>query len=125
VTRDPDTEPLPERVVADLLDLDTGFRAAAELVRRGKAAYDADEMLRFAAEAISNRLGEAVQRLDAGWRSTVPEVPWRLIRDNRNFAVHAYEGINYDRLWNTLATEVPKVASLLAPFIEQAARVRP
>lgn len=112
--------PLPEQVVAPLLDLDETIRAAADLVARGRDAYDSDFIHRLAAEAISNRLGEAVASLDETWRAMLPSVPWRAIRTNRNFVVHVYHAIDYDRLWNTLMTDVPAVAQVLEPYIEAA-----
>lgn len=111
---------LPETVAADLVDLGESLDACDMLVGRGKDAFDADEMLRYAAEALCNRMGEAVQRLDPGWRETMPEVPWRAIRDNRNVIVHAYRGVDYDELWRTLATDVPSVRESLAAVIGRA-----
>lgn len=89
---------LPEAVAADLVDLGDALDACGALVERGKEDYASDEMLRYAAEALCNRMGEAVQRLDAGWRETMPGVPWRAIRDNRNVVVHAYRGIDSSTL---------------------------
>lgn len=113
---------LPEGVAADLVDLGEALDACAALVVRGKDGYDADEMLRYASEAICNRMGEAVQRLDQDWRETIPGVPWRAVRDNRNVVVHAYRGIDYDELWRTLVRDVPEVDRALRPFIDSARR---
>ena len=111
---------LAEDVAEDLLDLDDAIRAARDLVARAREAFDHDEMLRLAAEAISNRLGEAAGRLDPAWKATVPEVPRRVIRDNRNFVVHAYRGIDDDQLWSTLAVDVPALGRLLEPHVGRA-----
>ncbi|WP_277208473.1 HepT-like ribonuclease domain-containing protein [Isoptericola croceus] len=115
-------ELLPEGVAADLVDLGDALDACGALVERGKEAYASDEMLRYAAEALCNRMGEAVQRLDAGWRETMPGVPWRAIRDNRNVVVHAYRGIDYDELWRTLTIDVPAVREALRSVVGQARR---
>lgn len=112
--------PLPEGVPAHLIDLDTSIRAAADLVARGRAAYDDDFLHRLAAEAISNRIGEAVGNIDESWREMLPEIPWRAMRTNRNFVVHVYHAIDYARFWNTLAEDVPRVEELLGPYIKAA-----
>ncbi|MGH3349406.1 MAG: HepT-like ribonuclease domain-containing protein [Nocardioides sp.] len=112
--------PLPDGVAAHLIDLDTSIRAAADLVARGRAAYDNDFLHRLAAEAISNRIGEAVGNIDESWRDLLPAIPWRAMRTNRNFVVHVYHAIDYARLWNTLVDDVPHVAELLSPYIKAA-----
>lgn len=61
--------------------------------------------------------------MDAAWRATVPSVPWRAIRDNRNYVVHVYNSIDYARLWNTLAGDVPMLADLLEPYFAHARAV--
>lgn len=113
-------ERLAEHVAADLADLGETLEACSTLVARGREAFDADEMLRYAAEALCNRMGEAVQRLDPAWRATRPEVPWRAMRDNRNVVVHAYRGIDHDELWRTLAHDVPRVSERLRTVVGQA-----
>jgi uncharacterized protein with HEPN domain len=113
---------LPGGVAAALLDLARSVQAAAELADRGRAAFDDDLLLRLAAEAISNRLGEAVANIDAEWRDALPEVPWRAVRMNRNFVVHAYASIDYERLWTTLTVAVPALGEVLQPYFDAARR---
>jgi uncharacterized protein with HEPN domain len=108
------------QTAAELVDLERSFQHAAMIVSRGRQAFDGDEILRLAAEAVSNRLGEAVARLDSSWRASRPDVPWRAIRDNRNFIVHVYQLIDYEQLWNTIAVDVPAVWEVLKPEIAQA-----
>ena len=34
-------------------------------------------------------------------------VPWRIIKDTRNFYVHAYGAIDVSSVWNTLSNDIP------------------
>lgn len=107
------------RTNAALLDLLQFAEMAARLVARGRAAYDRDETLRLAAEAITHRLGEAVARLSDEFIADHPQVEWRKIEGMRNIVSHQYAHIDYEILWNALADRIPVTAdairSILAP----------
>ncbi len=91
----------------DFLDFaDIGTR----LVARGRAAYDADEMLRLAAEAILHRIGEAVARLGAEFLETHPAVSWRQMKGMRNLVAHKYGAVDHNILWNALQRDLPREA---------------
>lgn len=36
-----------------------------------------------------------------------PAVPWRIIKDTRNFYVHAYGSIDVPSVWDTLVNDIP------------------
>lgn len=86
---------------------------AARLVTRGRAAFESDEMLRLAAEALTQRVSEAASRLSQGFQRQHSEVPWRAIRGMRNLVAHDYGRIDHRVVWNTLATDFPALASKL------------
>ncbi len=54
-------------------------------------------------------LGEAVKRLSPEFRAAHDEVPWRKIAGMRDWVIHAYDNVDIDELWNTVATDVPKL----------------
>lgn len=92
------------RTLSDFVEFsDTGAR----LVARGRAAYDADEMLRLAAEAILHRLGEAVARLDDDFTERHAQVRWRPIKGMRNLLAHEYGAVDHHIVWNTLEYDLP------------------
>ena len=95
-----------------LLDLLDAAAMAEALVRRGKSAYDADELLRLAAEAIVQRTGEAVRRLSDDFVAHHAEIAsWRGMRGMRNLVVHEYQRIDHELLWQTLAGRLPGEAA--------------
>lgn len=99
-----------QRAVQDILDFcDRGAR----LVARGHDAFESDEMLRLAAEALAQRVGEAVSRLSKAFQDQHPAVPWRAMRGMRNLVVHDYGRIDDRVVWNTLTIDFPTLAKEL------------
>jgi uncharacterized protein with HEPN domain len=99
-----------DKVVGDLLD---AAGAAAEIVARGEQAWADDRLLRLAAEAVINRIGDAAGKLPDEVRSAMPSVPWEDIRANRILVAHIYHRIDPNILWATLSQDVPLLASEL------------
>jgi uncharacterized protein with HEPN domain len=98
-------------LLRDLLD---HAAAASRLVARGRAAFDGDEMLRFAAEDLLIRLGESVARIDRDDTVFVdahPRLELRRLKDARNFVAHGYDVVDPALLWTILERNVPAVAS--------------
>jgi uncharacterized protein with HEPN domain len=79
--------------------------AAAQLVARGRAAYDSDPMLRLAAEAIMRRFSDAVSRLSAHFIAAYPSIRWHELAMTHDLD-HGPGG-NYDAYWDYLETRLP------------------
>ena len=94
------------RVRDTLLDLLEFTDMAARLVARGRAAYDGDEALRLAAEAITHRIGEAVSRLSEDFVTDHPQIEWRKVKSVRNIAAPEYARIKSEIVWKCLALRV-------------------
>lgn len=103
-----------EKVVGDLLD---AASAAADIVARGRPAWDADRILRLAAEAVINRIGDAAGKLPDEVRSAMPEVPWDDIHANRVLVAHIYHRIDPEILWATLTQDVPLLSAELERWL--------
>ena len=80
---------------------------AADLVSRGREAYDGEGMLQLAAEAVITRIGEAVGRLDPPFVSNHPEVPFRQAKGMRNLVSHEYRRTDPEIVWGTLVDDIP------------------
>lgn len=85
----PDPAVLDERTAQTLRNLLQFAAMAARLVDRGRAAYDTDEALRLAAEAILHKIGEAVFRLPNDLTTSK---------------------VDYGLLWDALANDLPRDA---------------
>lgn len=109
-------EPRPiEKIIGDLLD---AAGAAAEIVARGQEAWDHDRLLRLAAEAVINRIGDAAGKLPDEVRSAMPAVPWDDIRANRVLVAHIYHRIDPKILRATLSQDVSRLATELEQWRE-------
>ena len=53
------------------------------------------------------QIGELVAQLSEDIKSQNRAVPWRVIKDTRNFYVHAYGSIDVPSVWNTLVNDIP------------------
>jgi len=96
-----------------------GFAAqAARLVARGRQAFDSDEMLRLAGDAVVVKLGASVARMDERFVSDHPELLLRLVKDMRNLVAHEYDAIRPAIVWNALERELPVIDELVARLLD-------
>lgn len=113
MTADADRDALTLRDLAEFVD------AAADIVRRGRDAFlaeDADgRVLRYAARRVVVNVSSAADRLSDAFRLAHPEVPWRAIRGIRNRIAHDYAGVNDEIVWVALARDIPDLAARLSP----------
>lgn len=110
-----------ERDWRTLHDLLVFADRAERLVARGKEAYDADEMLRYAGQMICISIGEAASRLSSELPDAHPEIRFGLMRKQRNFAAHRYEVLDPEIIWETLATSFPQDKARIAELLDRPA----
>lgn len=79
--------------------------------------YTADENLRLATERRIEIIGEAARRISPSFKETHREVPWRLIVDQRNVLVHAYDEIADERIWRLAIGDIPLLIEQLAALV--------
>ena len=53
------------------------------------------------------QIGELVGELSEETKALNPSIPWRVIKDTRNFYVHAYGAIDLSSVWETLIHDIP------------------
>lgn len=105
-----------ERIVADI---EEAAEAAAELVARGRSAYEQDSLLKLAGEAVIGRIADGASRLPDEVKQGIPDVPWDDIRDIRILVDHIYHRIDYEVLWETLSDDVPDLLARLRDWRAQ------
>ncbi len=64
-------------------------------------------------------IGEAANAVPANVRDAYPGVPWRLMADMRNFAVHEYWGVEWPTVWETIKSDLPPLIPRLKTILEQ------
>lgn len=104
--RDPET-----RIERWLEDLAVALESASRLVARGREAYENDEAIRLAFEALSSRIGEVCKRLLAASPSRFSDAVWSMAARHRDFVVHHYDRINQSDLWVTVSEDFPRLAA--------------
>ncbi len=58
-------------------------------------------------------IGEVASRTSDAGRGRAPAVPWAQIVGMRNVLIHVYWGVDFDRLWKTVAEELPALLAML------------
>ena len=79
--------------------------------------YSADENLRLATERRIEIIGEAARRVSPDFKEAHPEIPWRLIVDQRNVLIHSYDEIEDERIWRLAMREIPRLIEQLTDLL--------
>lgn len=104
-----------DKVARTLDDLQRVARSADRIVARGRRAYldPDDDILRRAGRSVVMDVSAAVDRLPEEFLARFPDVPWRNIRDTRNYIAHQYELVRDDLIWEALRTHIPDLVRRL------------
>jgi uncharacterized protein with HEPN domain len=70
-------------------------------------AFKDDETLRRAFVRSLEVIGEAVKQLSEELRLKYPDIEWKAIAGMRDRLIYAYFGIDYDIVWDAVATKIP------------------
>jgi len=103
-----------DRIERLLDDLDGLLEEAAELVERGRGAYDADSAIRRACEAICIHIGEIAKRLTALEPARFSDDIWSAVARNRDLLAHHYDRVDSGQLWITMSVHLPALAPTIA-----------
>lgn len=52
------------------------------------------------------------------WPLGHPDIPWKDMRDMRNFVIHEYFGVSDKILWDTLQRDLAPLLLLLKPLLK-------
>ena len=80
---------------------------------RSRADLDADLQLSLALTRLVEIVGEAAKNVSAETAAAFPSVPWRAIAGTRDRLVHAYFDVDFDRLWQIVAVDLPSLVAML------------
>lgn len=83
--------------------------------------FIASRMLTEAVQYNFVIIGEAVANIPEELRDRHPEIPWRKMRDMRNFMTHVYFGVNLHIVWLTARQDLDTTAAALRELLAQEA----
>ena len=63
-------------------------------------------------------IGEAARNVPDDISAKYPKIPWRLMSDMRNFAVHEYWGVELRTIWKTIQDDLPPLVPILNRVID-------
>ena len=79
--------------------------------------YARNEMMQSAVERQLEIIGEAARRVSEPFKVAHPEIPWQPMISQRNILAHEYGEVLDDRVWATVAKDLPKLVAMLGPLI--------
>jgi len=85
---------------------------------RGRAAFDADELIQTFIVHHLLILCEAAYKLPADFCSAHPTVPWTQIQGMRHILVHDYFRVDLDIVWNVVANDLPGLKGQLETILQ-------
>ena len=81
-------------------------------------AFRSDHMFQDACCMCVVQIGELVGQLSDAVKQRNTAIPWRVIKDTRNFYVHAYGSIDIPSVWDTLEHDIPGLKIVCEQLLE-------
>ena len=76
-------------------------------IQSDREAFFANPMVQDACCMCIVQIGELVSLLSDELKEAHPEIPWRVIKDTRNFYVHNYGRVDLNYVWDALVSDLP------------------
>lgn len=82
------------------------------------AAFENDTLFQDACCMCIVQIGELAGQLSDAVKKQNASIPWRIIKDTRNFYVHAYGSIDLPSVWETINSEIPSLQNACECILE-------
>ena len=103
---------------AALLDILNTAQAAQRFVAgMSDVQFLADDKTQSAVLHQLLVLGEAAKRVSAEFRTSHPDIPWRLVTGMRDNLIHEYDEVDVDTVWDTVARDLPSLIAAVEPLV--------
>lgn len=100
-----------EQRIADIAE---AAAQIAEVVARGRDAWDEDRIAQLAVERLLEIVGESARAMTDEARAAHPSVPWTDIVGLRTVLAHHYHRVDPAQVWTIAAIEMPKLVAELS-----------
>jgi uncharacterized protein with HEPN domain len=78
-----------------------------EFTEAGRDAFMSSRLIQDAVLRNLHTLTESTLRLSDGLRNAYPDVAWKEIARFRNVVVHDYLGVNLEKVWKIVESDLP------------------
>jgi uncharacterized protein with HEPN domain len=92
-------------------------RLANYIAGVGLAHFHEDDMMKAATTREIEIMGEAAYRVSQKFKTDHPEIPWAVLTNLRNFYIHVYDQIDYERVWYTATHTVPRIQQAVSKLL--------
>jgi uncharacterized protein with HEPN domain len=104
--------------LADMLE---AIGLIEKYARRGRAAFDEDELIRAWIVHHLEILGEACRGLSDDFRKAHPDELWSDVVSFRNVLAHQYFGIDIEAVWEVVVRDLPELKKKVLEIAERPA----
>ncbi len=84
-----------------------------------QASLAANRMLQLAIVKDLEIIGEVANNVSPECQSQYPYIPWRAMVGMRNRLVHAYFGIDFEVIWQTIQQDLPPLIQSLERVLQE------
>lgn len=106
----------------DLVRIQHMFDGCDEILaftkNRDRRDLDKDRLYALAMLKSIEMIGEACSKLSQQFQDSHPEVQWKFIIATRHRLIHGYYDINWDIIWKTIESEIPKLRTQLRNILK-------
>ena len=101
-----------------LRDIIEAIERIERYAKRGREAFEDDELIQVWVLYHLQMIGEAAARLGREFHQAHPQIPWRQIVAMRNILVHEYFGVDTEEVWRTVEKDLPRLKQALSDLLE-------
>lgn len=109
--------------VADILDHILKYCDQIAFTHRdfdqSKEKYDESCTYKNALAMCILQIGELVKYLPPDFTAEYPEIPWRQIRNTRNFVAHDYGAVDFDIVWDASINGIAELKAFCEAYLSR------